>query len=382
MVRTQPLHAESVVFSFGSDGSAGSQPLAGLIGDGGGNFYGTTYDGGGHGCSFIGFDGCGAVFELSRVASGYVTSFLYSFKGGNDGAHPLAPLWRAADGALFGTTSRGGVRSHGVVFKLTPAGSGYEESVIYRFLGGKDGSHPCAGVVASSDGTFYGTTRGGGIHNYGTIFSLSPTPSGYTKRTIHEFTASDGYFPESTLTMGQDGALYGTTFGGWGNVFRLTRSRSTYQLRVLYSFRDRPDGANPLAGVTIGARGALFGTTERGGRHGFGTVFKLTPHGTTYEESIIWDFNGINGGVPASGILLDRGLLFGTTQIGGGGHGVVFRLRPMSGGTYTEDLLHVFSGQPDGDEPVAPPTIYGTTLLGTTMQGGSYTGGTIFSVDL
>jgi uncharacterized repeat protein (TIGR03803 family) len=52
--------SESVVYSF-HGGRDGAWPQAGLVFDGHGDFYGTTYYGGGGGCS----GGCGTVFEIT-----------------------------------------------------------------------------------------------------------------------------------------------------------------------------------------------------------------------------------------------------------------------------------------------------------------------------
>ena len=65
------------------------------------------------------------------------------------------------------------------------------------------------------------------------------------------------------------------------------------------------------------------------------------------------------------------GNLYGTTQAGGGssachfGCGTVFRL-PEASGTYTETVLHGFTGDPDGPSPGslimdASGNLYGTT---------------------
>lgn len=42
------------------------------------------------------------------------------------------------NGALYGTTVIGGRLGYGNVFELTPAGSGYTESVLHTFRGGSD----------------------------------------------------------------------------------------------------------------------------------------------------------------------------------------------------------------------------------------------------
>jgi hypothetical protein len=55
--------SESVLWNFGATGD-GQFPAAGLIADGWGNLYGTTYAGGTN-CEAEGAGGCGTVFELS-----------------------------------------------------------------------------------------------------------------------------------------------------------------------------------------------------------------------------------------------------------------------------------------------------------------------------
>ena len=44
-------------------------------------------------------------------------------------------------GNLYGTTASGGSNDDGVVFKLTPSGGGWTESVIHNF-NGSDGNLP------------------------------------------------------------------------------------------------------------------------------------------------------------------------------------------------------------------------------------------------
>jgi uncharacterized repeat protein (TIGR03803 family) len=81
---------------------------------------------------------------------GYET--LYSFMGPPaDGAGPWSPLLLDANGNLYGTTNSGGSSSAcrggcGTVFRLTPNGSGWTETVLYSFSGGADGGGPYAGL--------------------------------------------------------------------------------------------------------------------------------------------------------------------------------------------------------------------------------------------
>jgi len=49
------------------------------------------------------------------------------------------------------------------------------------------GSGPYAGLVRSSDGSFYGTTTGGGANGYGTVFKMTPAGA---LTTLVEFTGT------------------------------------------------------------------------------------------------------------------------------------------------------------------------------------------------
>jgi uncharacterized repeat protein (TIGR03803 family) len=163
-------------FSGGSDGAIPG--LGALIADQSGTLYGTTEFGGATGC-FGGF-GCGVVFKLTPPAAGrtvWTLSTLYRFSGGSDGRLPIAGLIADRKGALYGTTSEGGIPDHGVVFKLTPPASGpppWNETVLLSFLG-NDGDFPNAGLIADESGALYGTTQFGGGSNNGVAFKLTGT---------------------------------------------------------------------------------------------------------------------------------------------------------------------------------------------------------------
>ena len=153
-----PKGGETILHDFGSGGSDGAQPSAGLVSDAQGNFYGTTAGGG----SF----GGGTVFKVT--SSG--TATVYSF-GGADGADPQSLLIFDAAGNLYGTTYAGGVYNQGTVYELTASG---QETVLYSFTGGTDGSHPQSALAFDTQGNLYGTTAGGGANGAGTVFKLVP----------------------------------------------------------------------------------------------------------------------------------------------------------------------------------------------------------------
>ena len=88
-----------------------------------------------------------------------------------DGSGPVAPLVFDAAGNLYGTTNLGGASGHGAVFKLDIDNN---ETVLYSFTGGDDGSYPAAGLFLDRAGNLYGTSAGDGRSNSGAVFEIKP----------------------------------------------------------------------------------------------------------------------------------------------------------------------------------------------------------------
>jgi uncharacterized repeat protein (TIGR03803 family) len=161
---------ETVVYRF-LGGADGWNPMAGLIRDNSGNFYGTTLQGGGTGC---GGQGCGTVFKLDPTGKETV---LHSFTGAPDGESPAADLVRDSAGNLYGTTRLGGsatkcyAQGCGTVFVLDTTG---KEKELHTFTGSPDGEIPGGALIRDEQGNLYGTTFGGGSYGNGTVFKLAP----------------------------------------------------------------------------------------------------------------------------------------------------------------------------------------------------------------
>ena len=160
----------------------------------------------------------------------------------------------------------------------------------------------------------------------------------------------------------------------------------TPEFITLHSFTGNPDGAVPYGGVSLGQNGTLYGTTYGGGpnlcsiaegTYSCGTVFTLTPvKGGGWTESVIFSFSGADGAWPAAGVTFGtNGKLYGTTEIGGGGGGTVFELTPPSvaGGTWTQSVPYTFPsgrGSPD-HTPEAAVLVFPNGTLYTTATTGS-----------
>lgn len=129
-----------------------------------------------------------------------------------------------ATGNVYGATALGGANGLGTVFELTPNPSGgWTEQILHNFSALSGGRDPDSNLILDSSGDLYGETFEGGMEwcpNFGcgTAFKLSPISGGGWKETIlTSFSANkDGGFPTSPLVFDSEGNLYGTTAGGWG----------------------------------------------------------------------------------------------------------------------------------------------------------------------
>jgi uncharacterized repeat protein (TIGR03803 family) len=168
--------------------------------------------------------GCGIVFKVSPAKSGFSESVIHAFEGTpSDGFEPGGvPTVDERTGAVYGTTDYGGrvnKNANGIVYKLVPKGSAYTESVLYTFTG-TNGFLPEGAILLTRDGSLYGTTSfgGGGCRGIGcgTVFELSPSHGGYSYKSILRFgRPSRGAEPEQTnLLTDASGALLGTTRSG------------------------------------------------------------------------------------------------------------------------------------------------------------------------
>jgi uncharacterized repeat protein (TIGR03803 family) len=198
-----------------------------------------------------------------------------------------------------------------------------------------------------------------------------------------------------TLVFDKSGNLYGTSEAGGatghGTVFEVKHNgNGSWTTDVLYSFTGGDDGGNPYAGVIFDDSGNLFGTTPAGGStNDAGVVFKLSPpsgESTTWTETVLHTFTGgDDGGNPNGGLIFDKsGNLYGTTVgVGFRGFGTVFRLAPPASGSgaWTETVIHTFGGPDDGAYPEDRLIFDGSgNLYGTASAGGTLGRGVVFEL--
>lgn len=273
---------EPLLYSF-TDGSDGAFPCCGdLVFDSSGNIYGTTEAGGVGDCNGL---GCGIIYKLTLSGRGQWTeSIIYSFTGGNDGSAAYGGVVFDRVGNLYGTTYSGSTYNCGTVFRLAPSGSGWTESTLHVFNpNAGDGCNPVAGLTIDMVGDLYGTTSNGGVQNGGTVFEVVPQPNGtWTETVLYALSSGLGYAgPSGAVTLDASGNLYGTTYGGGayglGAVFKLTPSGSGWSYTSLHDFSGYADGEFPVGNVTLDGSSNIYGTASQGGDYGYGAVWEITP---------------------------------------------------------------------------------------------------------
>lgn len=215
---------------------------------------------------------------------------------------------------------------------------------------------------------------------------------------MHNFGANgDAAEPDGVLIFDKAGNAYGVSYRGGtylnGTVYELSPSGSGWNETILHNFNAAAgDGQTPQGWLVMDSAGNLYGTTQYGGSRKLGIVYKLSPaSGGTWTEKIIHTFiGGTDGRFPEAGLILDKkGNLYGTAYQGGTGGtcgglgcGVVFELSPKSGGSWSEKILHTFKGgTSDGANPLASLLMDSAgNLYGTTGTGGAHSGGTAFKL--
>jgi uncharacterized repeat protein (TIGR03803 family) len=276
-------------------------------------------------------------------------------------------------------------------------------NVLYNFTGGADGGGPYEGLVTDTTGNLYSTTTLGGASGNGTVFKLTKNSDGsWTESVLYSFAGgADGATPWAAVTFDTSGNLYGTTTAGGtssaGTVFKLApNSNGTWTESVLYSFTGGSDGAYPQwCGVILDASGTLYGMTSGGGSQDMGVVYKLTPNsGGSWTYSLLHTFTGgKDGSYPQVGILAfnTAGKLYGTTSDGVDNYGEcptrhdcgsIFEMTPQSDGSWKEQVIFRFTGVGTGRRPDGTLSFDSAGRLYGAAAGGGGILGTAFRLTL
>ena len=225
--------------------------------------------------------------------------------------------------------------------------------------------------------------------------ALLATTAASTTKVIYAFAGgNDGEYLDTDLVIDSAGNLYGSTVQGGksssGTVFQLSPSGAGWTHTVLYSFTGGADGGEPYKGVTLDPHGNIYGTAVTGGggscEGGCGVVFKLTRNADgSWTQTVIHQFTGGSDGFgPGSGLTFDQhGNLYGMTPTGGTyGFGTVYQLQPQTNGTWNLNVIHTFTGGNDGSSASAGRLLLDRAgnLYGVTTVGGANGNGVAFEI--
>ena len=242
--------------------AAGGDPVAGLTEVNDGSFYGVAGSGG----------DAGSVFRTSP--KGDIT-VVHAFRNnGTEGAGPAGPLIEFADGSFYCAMAAGGTHGAGAIVRISTEG---EVDVLHAFDPRTEGGTPTGGLVLGPNGSFFGVLAASAKpYASGAIYRVSASGD---FAIVHDFTGADGARPIGELTsinagtVPGNGWLVGVTraggmYGG-GTLYRLDTKRGS--VAVLHAFGDRDDASSPVAGVIQAADGAVYGTTDGGA----GAIYRL-----------------------------------------------------------------------------------------------------------
>jgi uncharacterized repeat protein (TIGR03803 family) len=321
-----------------------------------------------------------AVVIITPVVKAQTFTVLHDFGDGSDGALPGAGMTVDRAGNLYGSTEYGGDLSCfgggeglpngcGVLFREKKTGSGWLFDPIYIFPAKQSGylsGYP-GGLAIGLNGILYGITNEGGIQQNGTVFNvvLPTTSNGFAPwnyNLLHDFTGNDGAAPTrlDPLLFDSAGNVYGAaTYGGPDNdgvIYKLTPSGGGWTESVLYSFTGGSHGEH-IRGMTFDGQGNIYGVTAFGGNsdceYGCGTVYKLTPSKSGWRETTLHIFQqGIDGGWPGPLIRDKAGNLYGLTE----GYGP-----DNNGGTVWELSPSPTAVGPSACSTPSPPAPWATT---------------------
>lgn len=280
---------------------------------------------------------------------------------------------------IWGVTADGGSGGLGTIFKTSSTGT--EKTVVYNFGGENFGQFASATkLLQHPSGLFYGVLCRGGATDDGVLFSYDATENLYTK--LIDFNGDNGTFPSGPLTLGSNGKIYGTTSWGGNNnkggIFEYDVATNVLTMRIHFTGPGGVSGSS--AGITEADNGKFYGVRSYAGSQLEGVIYEFDPELNTYTEK--FDFtDNVNYGRRPMGMLFKAtdGTFYGGAEWGGAGAGVIFHYDPISN-TYTKK----FDLPANGSEGIFPRGYFTAhpngKLYGLTQSGGTGIG-VLFSYD-
>lgn len=284
------------------------------------------------------------MFKIDTNGVGFTVLHSFEITSGfpsytnNEGFAPSGGLILSGN-TLYGTASRGGTFGSGTVFTINTDGTGFTNLRTFTAESGplfanSDGAVPSNGLLLLGN-TLYGTAASGGSFGAGTVFAVNTNGTGF--RVLYNFPLGSERSGGSEVSVSSGNTLYGTAKGGGshdhGSVFKVNIDGTDFS--NLYSFtptsaglNTNSDGDRPNAGLILSGS-SLYGTAFDGGNLGAGTVFSVNTDGTGFTNlhSFPNPPSASDGSIPNAGVVLSVNTLYGAT-VGGGSanNGMIFSL--------------------------------------------------------
>ena len=308
----------------------GGRTQAGLTPDGLGFLWGVTGEGGS--------TGNGTIFKVNPATGEAVTVLDFTGKDGAFiGKQPLSDLTLGTDGNLWGTTCNGGSDDFGTVFKFAPSSNTFTHVAEFNARN-RIGQAPETQLAADGEGCFWGTTSYGGQKGHGSIYKVNASTGELTSAvafTGMEGSAQGGPARGDMLPDGAGGFFGACDFGGdsmLGIIYHLDVKTGAYTvLKDIADTAPNAEGSDPRGTLVSDSAGWLWGGTLDGGTHHSGTIYKFNP--VTDELVTVVHFTGADGPYRGhfSGLPLvpdGKGFLWGTTKTG---KSTIFKINERTG---------------------------------------------------
>jgi len=351
--------------------TTGIYPSSNLLIANNGKLYGTATTGGSNSANYY-----GTFFEFDIASNVFQKHFDFNDK--LYGSNPSFKLTQANNGKLYGTTRTGGINNFGTLFEYDPITLVWTKKFDFTQASGK---WPQGSLVLANNGKLYGMGNQGGTVNHGTIFEFNPTTGVVTtKINFNGSSYATGVSPQGSLMQTSTGKIYGLSLGGSmgaGVLFEYDYMTNIYTKKLDLI---AANGSTPYGDLIEAANGKLYTMTTIGGVNDLGAIFEYDAATNVITKKA--DFDGVGNGQGPEGSLVQaaNGNLYGLTKAGGvSGSGVLFEYN-ISTNTMTKKVD--LNGTTTGGYPLGTMLQSANgKLYGTTQFGGVKGSGILFEYD-